>query len=49
VIQKQSENGAFVRRRVTVRREKKGWGVVDITGPQEFKSMFNYGQKRKNY
>jgi len=46
VIQKQGENGAFVRRRVTVRREKKGWGVVDISVAQEFKSMFNYGRRR---
>jgi len=49
VIQKRAENGAVVGRRVTVRHEKKGWGVVDISGPQEFKAMNNYGQKRKGY
>ncbi len=48
VIQKPGERGAFVRRRVTVRHEKKGWGVVDISVPSEFKSMSNYGQRRKN-
>jgi hypothetical protein len=49
VIQKQGDNGAFFRRRVTVRKEKKGWGVVDISGPSEFKAMNNYGQRRKGY
>ncbi len=27
-------------RKVTVRHEKKGWGVLDVGGPTEFKSMF---------
>jgi hypothetical protein len=49
VIQKQGERGAFTRRRVTVRREKKGWGVLDISGAEEFKAMNNYGQRRKGY
>jgi len=47
VIQKQADGGGIFRRRVTVRREKKGWGVVDISGPSEFKAMNNYGQRRK--
>jgi hypothetical protein len=47
VIQKQGDRGAFYRRRVTVRKEKKGWGVLDISGAEEFKSMINYGQRRR--
>jgi len=47
VIQKRAENGAIIGRRVTVRREKKGWGVVDISGPSEFKAMNNFGQRRR--
>jgi hypothetical protein len=48
VIQKQGDRGAFLRRRVTVRLEKKGWGVLDISPSNEFKSMYNYGgQQRK--
>jgi len=46
VIQKAGERGAFYRRRVTVRREKKGWGVMDISGQEEFKSMNNFGRPR---
>jgi hypothetical protein len=37
VLQKASSNGSYIRRKVTVRHEKKGWGVLDITGPSEFK------------
>ncbi len=47
VIQKPGVRGAFFRRRVTVRKEKKGWGVMDISGAEEFKSMMNYGQRRR--
>jgi hypothetical protein len=47
VVQKSGQNGAFLRRRITVRREKKGWGVLDISGAEEFKSMANYGQRKK--
>jgi hypothetical protein len=36
-IDKLAENGSVVRRTVTVRREKKGWGVMDISPPTEFK------------
>jgi len=49
VIQKRAENGSVLGRRVTVRHEKKGWGVVDITGPSEFKAMNNFSGRRKNY
>lgn len=47
VIQKQGERGAFFRRRVTVRREKKGWGVLDISGAEEFKAIMNYGRRKR--
>jgi hypothetical protein len=41
VLQKQDpeSNGGYFRRKVTVRKEKKGWGVLDIAGPQEFKAL----------
>ncbi len=32
-----STSGGYIRRTVTVRHEKKGWGVCDIGGPSEFK------------
>ena len=37
VIQK-SATMAAIRRRITARREKKGWGVLDISPEQVFKS-----------
>ncbi len=30
---KAGNNGGYFRRKVTVRHEKKGWGVLDIGGP----------------
>jgi hypothetical protein len=39
VIQKSGENGRYSRRKITVRREKKGWGVLDIGVELEFKSQ----------
>jgi hypothetical protein len=36
-IDKLAENGSVLRRTVTVRKEKKGWGVMDISPPTEFK------------
>ena len=32
-----NSNGGYFRRKVTVRHEKKGWGVLDIAGAMEFK------------
>ena len=32
VLQKAGENGGYSRRKVTVRHEKKGWGVLDVAG-----------------
>jgi hypothetical protein len=39
VLQKAGKNGAYFKRKVTVRHEKKGWGVLDIAGAMEFKPM----------
>jgi hypothetical protein len=41
ILQKQDQNsnGGYFRRKVTVRHEKKGWGVLDIAGAQEFKPL----------
>ena len=41
--------GASYRLRITVRREKKGWGVCDISAATEFKnpSMYNPYAKKK--
>ena len=42
ILQKQNKNsnGGYFRRKVTVRHEKKGWGVLDIAGAMEFKNPF---------
>jgi hypothetical protein len=39
VVQKNGENGSYYRRKITARREKKGWGVLDISGEQRFAGM----------
>jgi hypothetical protein len=39
ILQKAGKNGAYTKRTVTTRHEKKGWGVLDVSGPTEFKSM----------
>jgi hypothetical protein len=39
VIQKASDRGGYIRRKVTVRHEKKGWGVLDIGAAQVFKTQ----------
>jgi hypothetical protein len=39
ILRKPGENGAYTLRKVTVRHEKKGWGILDIGGPQVFKSL----------
>jgi hypothetical protein len=39
ILRKAGQNGAYFQRKVTVRHEKKGWGVLDISGPSEFRSM----------
>ena len=44
---KPNDKGGIVRRTFTVRKEKKGWGVMDISGPTEFKGMGNMGQRKR--
>ena len=39
ILQKTAKTVAYTKRKVTVRHEKKGWGVLDVGGPKEFKSM----------
>jgi hypothetical protein len=48
VLQKAGHNGGYFRRKVTVRHEKKGWGVLDIGGEQVFKPLYGT-PKRKGY
>jgi len=38
-IRKQLKDGGWLQRTVTVRKEKKGWGVLDISGATEFDNM----------
>ncbi len=38
-VDKEADNGSVIRRTLTVRKEKKGWGVVDVSAPTEFKGM----------
>jgi hypothetical protein len=47
VIQKSDGGGAYSRRRVTARHEKKGWGVLDIGPEQVFKSLGSRGRTYK--
>jgi hypothetical protein len=44
-----SGGGSYYTLRVRVRREKKGWGVCDISAPTEFKNprMYNPYQKKR--
>ena len=37
VLQKAGAGNDYFRRKVTVRHEKKGWGVLDVAGATEFK------------
>jgi hypothetical protein len=39
VIQKSDGGGSYSRRRITARHEKKGWGVLDISPEQVFKTL----------
>ena len=45
VIQKSTGNGARSTRKVTVRREKKGWGVLDIGGSTDFSPLGSGARK----
>jgi hypothetical protein len=37
-IDKPTEEGGILRRTLIVRKEKKGWGVLDVSPPTEFRS-----------
>jgi len=45
ILRKTGKNNAYALRKVTVRHEKKGWGVLDVAGEMEFKSI---GATRRN-
>jgi hypothetical protein len=45
ILRKIGKNNAYALRKVTVRHEKKGWGVMDVAGEMEFKSI---GATRRN-
>ncbi|AMV38960.1 hypothetical protein [Planctomyces sp. SH-PL62] len=46
-IRKTLKDGGWLQRTVTVRREKKGWGVLDVSGPTEFKNAPARGGRRR--
>ncbi|WP_165244697.1 hypothetical protein [Paludisphaera soli] len=46
-IRKTLDDGGWLQRTVTVRKEKKGWGVLDISSPTEFKSPSNRGATQR--
>jgi hypothetical protein len=46
-VDKPTEDGGSLRVTLTVRKEKKGWGVMDISRPTEFKGMGNMNQRKK--
>ncbi len=39
VVQKSGQNGTYYKRKITARREKKGWGVLDIGPEQPFRPL----------
>ncbi len=45
VVRKNNDDGSYSQRRITARREKKGWGVMDIGPEQVFKSL---GARRRS-
>ena len=47
VIQKSGSGGAYFRRKVTARKEKKGWGVLDIGPETEFSPLGGRGRTAK--
>lgn len=50
IISKRGDNNSIINRIVTVRHEKKGWMVCDVSGPGEFKNprmVPNRGPTRK--
>lgn len=43
-VRKTSEDGGWLQRTITVRREKKGWGVLDISGQTKFNAAGGRGR-----
>jgi hypothetical protein len=48
IIRKAGKNGGYLTRLVTVRHEKKGWGVFDIGAETEFKSINRMPNRNTN-
>lgn len=46
-IRKDLKDGGWLQRTVTVRKEKKGWGVLDISGATSFDGMRAGNQRRR--
>jgi hypothetical protein len=49
IVSKRGPNNSMVHRIITVRHERKGWGVNDVSGPGEFKNprMVPYGAPKR--
>jgi hypothetical protein len=45
IIHKPTDDGGYMSRVITVRKEKKGWGVMDISKETEFKGMTGRRQR----
>jgi hypothetical protein len=48
IIRKAGKNGGYFTRKVTVRHEKKGWGVFDVGPETEFKPMMRMPTRQGN-
>jgi len=46
IIHKPTDDGGYLSRVITVRKEKKGWGVMDISKETEFKGMSGQRPRR---
>jgi len=46
IIHKPTDDGGYLSRVMTVRKEKKGWGVMDISKDTEFKGMSGQRPRR---
>jgi hypothetical protein len=46
IVMKAGDNGSRLQRKITARREKKGWGVLDIGPEHEFRPLGNMGRRR---
>jgi hypothetical protein len=46
IVRKTLDKGGYMTRTITVRKEKKGWGVMDITNPYLFKTPSFSGMRK---